>query len=682
MTAGRKPRLRMLLVVLAAILLLGFAGRCRSQTLDSYGGREDVACMVRSHAWHAEQIGDRWWICTPEGHGFFVQDVDLINQTDAVAEKKIVDKYGSVYAWSDAALQRLRAWGFNTIGVYAYQFVLPVATDATGRSFHKITLPFMEEVRPSFYSMRNPPMHTSSDIDVRFLTEPVKNILGARSIFYRDYVPGGGVGDYFDPKMETWLGKDMSQDFFWNTVKSSRFADFLLGITGDDGDEMYGFMSGPDFSTTPPGKNNPNLSLLILTESPVQTANPTLGFIYQDSTMYTKVALRNMLEMKYKTIAALNAAWGSDYTSFDSSGTPISGERIGMADGLTLAFHHRLEHPHPSRYSLEITVSGAPVGGDTGDGMLYGPNVTGTVNYESGLVQFAFKPGHAPRSNAVVGVSYVEDGWGIGTGLMDEDMRPAHRAWLGNSWNGFDPISGPKPQKMNTRVRADLDTFLEQTADWYFKMLRDGIHAEFPKALVLAQLGSWDGVPPAPVLRAAQHYLDLFEDDESRGSFDKPRLDFIARNYGNRPFLSGVYLAANSDSALANAGGAPDAQFVTQQDKGNAYVKAVSSFLSSRNSLGVNPHVGFLLWSWMDMWSESTNWGLVSHLDNAYDGHEDVRSTVPCSPPLQRYTCGGEPSNYGNYVGAVKQANSMWLTIPRANAQPRVESQPATGPRN
>jgi len=66
----------------------------------------------------------------------------------------------------------------------------------------------------------------------------------------------------------------------------------------------------------------------------------------------------------------------------------------------------------------------------------------------------------------------------------------------------------------------------------------------------------------------------------------------------------------------------------------------------------------------MDMWSEKTNWGLVSHFDNAYDGHEAVTGTVPCSPPLQKYSCGGESANYGDYLTKVKEANRLWLSIP------------------
>jgi len=46
-------------------------------------------------------------------------------------------------------------------------------------------------------------------------------------------------------------------------------------------------------------------------------------------------------------------------------------------------------------------------------------------------------------------------------------------------------------------------------------MLRDGIHGQFPNALVLAEIGAWSGVPPAPVLQAAGEYVDLFKDGKA-----------------------------------------------------------------------------------------------------------------------------------------------------------------------
>ncbi len=68
---------------------------------------------------------------------------------------------------------------------------------------------------------------------------------------------------------------------------------------------------------------------------------------------------------------------------------------------------------------------------------------------------------------------------------------------------------------------------------------------------------------------------------------------------------------------------------------------------------------------------EQLNWGLVTHLDNAYDGHEPSAGSVPCSAPLAAYTCGGEsvPASgggtppFGDLITPVKTANALWLSI-------------------
>jgi len=590
---------------------------------------------------------------------------------DSIAQKVGNSKYGNAAIWSELTLQRMRAWGFNIIGSYAHSILWPASTDKDlpldpkGSRAHRIKLPYFAYTRPSYYSMTNPLIHTWDGKDLRLLSEPVKNIFGSKSPYYASYVPGAGVGDYFDPKMRSWMNSDIARDWTFKYIQHAAYKDYLMGIIGDDGDQMFGFATGSDFPTVPAGHTNPSLSLLILSESPVQTANATRGFVYADPTMYTKRALHDMLAAKYVTVGALNAAWGSNYTTLDSSGSPITGERVAIGDGSALTFSHTLAHLSPSKFSVQVLLDHIPVGGDDGTNNIVGPSLTGIIIEKTGQLQLAFKPEQAPRAGASITVNYVQNGWGIGTGLMDEDMRPAHRAWLGNTWNGLEPMGASKLAHMNPGVKNDLDAFLKQTAEWYFKMLRDGIHSQFPDVLVVAEIGTWSGVPPGPVLQAAGEYIDLFKDGEGDAPFDRERLDFISRNYGDKPFLAGIFLAANPDSPFGNRGNQPPTGgFRTQAGKGQAYYNAVRQFLQTTNSSGTNPHAGFYLWDWMDMWSEMTNWGLVSHLDNAYDGHENVSASVPCSPPLQAYTCGGEPGNYGDYITKVKEANALWLSIP------------------
>jgi len=94
--------------------------------------------------------------------------------------------------------------------------------------------------------MTNPLIHTWDGKDVRLLPEPVKNIFGSKSPYYTSYVPAAGVGDYFDPQMRSWMNSDIALDWTFGYIQHAPYKDFLTGVIGDDGDQMFGFASGPD----------------------------------------------------------------------------------------------------------------------------------------------------------------------------------------------------------------------------------------------------------------------------------------------------------------------------------------------------------------------------------------------------------------------------------------------------
>src|SRR5262249_21996731 len=157
--------------------------------------------------------------------------------------------------------------------------------------------------------------------------------------------------------------------------------------------------------------------------------------------IHSKLALRNALSAEYGTVGALNTAWRSSYTTFDSSGvcvgsqpitcaTRVSADSVGTGNGSTLTISTTLSHTTVSGFSLQILVAGRPVAGDLGNGTLYGPNASGTINYSTGALSITFTAGNAPASGAAITATYVANGWGIGTGFLDEDDRPAH-TWMG-----------------------------------------------------------------------------------------------------------------------------------------------------------------------------------------------------------------------------------------------------------
>jgi len=78
---------------------------------------------------------------------------------------------------------------------------------------------------------------------------------------------------------------------------------------------------------------------------------------------------------------------------------------------------------------------------------------------------------HTIRAN------YVQNGWGIGSGLMDEDGRPAHQNWTG--------IDFTLLSDSNASLKTDLDNYLYQIAAHYFSMCKTAIDPWIPRTLYL-----------------------------------------------------------------------------------------------------------------------------------------------------------------------------------------------------
>jgi hypothetical protein len=142
------------------------------------------------------------------------------------------------------------------------------------------------------------------------------------------------------------------------------------------------------------------------------------------------------------------------------------------------------------------------------------------------------------------------------------------------------------------------------------------------------------------------------------GGFSREVLDYIERYSRNKPIMEVNFRAANPDSELNSYGMDSGVQgFSTQRARGRDYARTVDYVRTAVTSSGAHPYVGLLWWQYADNWEERVNWGLVSGLDNAYDGHEDVRQRVNCSTPLRKLSCGSETANYGDLISLVRAAN-------------------------
>jgi len=433
--------------------------RAMKEGLDQYGGSKQAKCTKSTGYFHLEKIKNHWWFCTPQGNVFWMVGVfdlgrdphitDLGTSYDAIAKSK----YGDLdMTWGPQQIRRIKSWGFNSIAEFSSGWTWPTATCSApactaqwinNGGKQPVPVPMTAQVLPSLYSLFNL---------YEYAPDAVKDtVYGVNRGYWKGY--GSSFPDIFDQNFGLWLDGAMRKDTIITPAENSPWV--IAWIT-DECDELNGLCgAGPDFPTKSPGHNQRSQGLVTLLTSPVQTAHPIGGLVrkveeYSTATVFSKEQLRNYLREKYDGIAALNTAWGSQYTAFDTTGAQVTTETIGMGDGRTITFTAKLAHSDVSAYSVAVKVDGRKVGGDCpgwvdipvcasvvkGSGQLIGPPAAsypvqaGTIRYEPGAIAITFAA--APPQGARISVDYIHDGWGYGTGLMDEDGR--------HGWIPTDPV--------------------------------------------------------------------------------------------------------------------------------------------------------------------------------------------------------------------------------------------------
>jgi len=628
--------------------------------LDQYGGIVAMPSQnQRTDMFRLEKFpNNKWMFVDPANNAFFMTAIYVLDQSTSTDDmgssyyNRTKAKYGDTdLTWGPAQVRRIQFWGFNTVGPFSSSYTLAVESNSEwpGDGSNPAKAPFIGFFRPSYYSMTN---------QSNWAPQPVKNMFAGVSQYYTGYRPYDGIADYYDSNWSTFLTNELANDSLATMISGSAYKRYMIGVSLDDSDDLFGFGAGPDFTTEPQqGSNNPHLGWLVLVMSPTQTASSQYSKIYTDTTVYSKQALQDQMVAKYSTISALNSAWGSNYTTFDSSGTTINGQSVGTGDGSTTQFNATLTDTTVTPFTLQILVAGTPVGGDLGNGTLWGPSLSGSINYSTGALSITFTT--APASGASITANYVQNGWGIGSGLMDEDGRPSHQGWVGTDYTYMTDV--------NPSLKKDLDSFLYQIANQYFSVGRAKVEAWLPGTLFMGPttLGTWSVPSNRNVLKAAALSLDVMAIGGG-WPLSQAELDFIYKYYGDKPFYVGAYRTANADSAFWRYKGGPS-DFPTQQARGEDYLNAAATFPTGQYSAnGSRPYVGVVWWQYLDNWGEKADWGLVSLSDNAYDGNEAVKGTggvgqrtVTCSPPLQQYLCGGEERNYGDVITSVKSAHQQ-----------------------
>lgn len=633
--------------------------------------------------WYSQEINSQEYLCSPTGHIFQsfhpVGIIGTIHNTCAITT-----------AGNPGVLDRVESWGFNTLTVNAYSGgcngtygIWPWNTTQT------LKAPGIPSFDPAFRSMIN----SSS-----YLSDPVKDILDSRASAYNAF-RFLAVPDEYDSNIGAWIAADMSAggEPWAAALKNTTFDDFAIGFYSDDSDYMNGISGATwELGTTPNGPML-NLGMVIATSSPLQTAATNVAgtansFVYTRTQIYSKIAWRNALATEYGTIGALNTAWGTGgvYTTFDSTGTcvgsqpitcatSVAADSVGTGDGTTLTFSATLSHHTGiSAFSCQILVAGTPVAGCTSaEGSatysFYGPNVSsGSINPTTGAFTITFAAGHAPANAAAITATYVDCGWGCGTGLLDEDGR--HTTWTGNVYAGATNGS--------SAFNTDAMTFIQSIAGEYFSQVKSNVQATFPWLRFFGPetLGEWGLPPNSSVLKAANIYCSAVIIGGGTAVLNQAGLNFVQTNYGTHPIFNAWYGTANNDSQYNKAFSGAFGDFATQAAQAAAYYAMIQAQLTTAvTSSGDKLYAGSFWWEYPAQSFEGD--GLVTPTDNAYNGVEPTSGSVPCSTPVSLFTCGSEPAPaanggtaarpYGDLLtGAtsVTTANQLWLKQPSVTA--------------
>lgn len=633
---------------------------------DKYGGWTRLQCSGGARdRFYTDKIGNRWWLCTPEGNVFWSMGVYAVspdNSTDSAGLNHytlVRERYASgvtgdgMLNWSDQTAKRLKSWGFNTLDMYAYAWILPwmvrkewpLDADTNTKTIPTKLPALTSNIKPSHYSMINANNHVD---------QPVKNLMsGIKTSTYAGW--RAPLADYYDDRFRAWTSADLARGDWAPAVNSS----WVLAVVADDRDDLWWAAAGTDFPTVPAGKSGTHGGWAALVTAPVQTAAAYKGknYMYPDATVYTKRALQAYLASKYSGIEALNAAWGANYSTFGSTGTTVTGEDAGAGDGVTTEFVCALAQAPASPFSIQVLVDGTPRAGDNGHGAFLNLSNNGagagSIDYATGAARIVLDT--APPPGASVTVNYVSCGFGCGTGLLDED---GGHGWVPRAEDG-NRLTGGTPEMM-----ADLDHFLFQYASQYFATMKAELATYYPGHLYAGptSLGSWSAPARKPVLQAASQYLDMLRIDQldpmQTGADWADRMNFIAKWGGDKPWTIWAGATANPDSALANdPRNCTSTRFQTQQERGQWYQSLIRSFASPAAD-GIHHFVGVNFWSLLDHRAECANWGLMTRRDNPYDGVSAVMAT---GTDAWGYPTGGEAADYGDFISAVKAINRIWI---------------------
>lgn len=557
-----------LLALLAVCSLAAAQYKPPAGGFDAYHGLNSVPCKNANTAFSIAKLKNSLVLCDPAGHAFFLKSFFTFDLNSVVGHDEfgksypdyVAAKYGSAERWADQSIARFLSWGFTGLapGRNA-QLTNPWNTASP--------VPFIAGSDIAHYATYNPQNYPSACLPkdlMSILTSGATNWHGfARSSASLTDFNSSCWGSYYF----SFLNND---DAFTIGTKPAAMKHYLIAISDCDSDNCHGFGAGPDFEPAN-GNYDFRLGYLSLFLPPTKFADAGARQIYSDGTIYAKKAFHDLLGSVHTNATGVNSAVGSNYTTDLTSGvcfgssepqwlcpSPSPAVELGTGDGSTKTFTGTLRGI-VSKFSVYIAMKDAIVGGDLGTGALFGPGnrgFSGNIDYSSGKLTVTFS--RPPAKGVAITAGYIQNGWGVGSGLMDEDCRPSHQSYCGDGGEA----ATQKLTGVNRSLQSDVNAMTKLTATAYASQAETAIakwasqHGFAGKVLHagIYALGSWGACPDKYVLQGLAGHQDLIIAAGAGLGYShwtQAMRDYVSENWGDVPIIESSYRTSNRDSSFA-----------------------------------------------------------------------------------------------------------------------------------
>ena len=639
--------------------------------LDIYGGV--LSGHVQAEATgliHLKKVNGRWVFYTALGNPFWELSFDNARPANDlgvdvngnggpywIAQKYAIGR-GPRDGFTDArsrwgyyVRQMARSWGFMGAGSFTYP---PVITNTT--------------------TWLDPPMGRMPSNKMTFAithnNSPEAMKAGAKNL-YASVFNAVGAGPFFvdpyDPKFQS------SVRAVARTLSGHGKDPWVRYVGTSEVDQLRGMLG-----------THPHLGFVVAATNPSVDADSSAwggSKAYTDNKNYAKYALRDYLRTVYPTIAALNAAWGTHYTTFDSDGGWGKGSGFLDENGVGLcATWSRGGPAYPcSNVHMQADLDGfatqmvrryysilhTEYRAVTGYLLVSTDIAPQTWNYAlDGMRDSDGKPLVDLISIASFGIpsdAALEDAIYKKTGLP----MIMHEQEMAN--NDSPLAMAGKVDKLidlgNTKECGVGDQGVQVTCDscnfWWWNGATNG-SVYIPPFSNNSMLKFSD--IPYYKTDGTTKYAFYFRRFVDAHNFTVCPMNF-GRNGNRTDFLRMVKVGSTfkrTESVTWEQ--TPD----TQEARGLRY-EAMVKDLWTRKASGDNYFVGLEFWDWWDNnwvhsnYREVENFGLVTPRGNAYDGVQAVSG-----PAIDQYgfPAGGEAATYGNFLSKVTETNrSITLNI-------------------